>query len=76
MSLGPRPKNPAEISFAPECFRQVGTRTEYSVARSAIHSGPAVFTDPGDAARFARATGRPVTSYQVAIRERVSWRKP
>lgn len=69
-----RPTNPAEISFAPHCFAQVGTRTEYSVARSALHSGPAVFNDKAQAEAFARRSNRSVTAYEVPVMKRIAWR--
>lgn len=72
-AIGPRQTNTAEISFAPHCFVQVGTRTEYSVRRSALHSGPAVFEDKAAAEAFARRTNSQVNAYEVPIRKRVSW---
>lgn len=69
-----RPTNPADISFAPHCFAQDGTRTEYIVARSAIHSGPANFGANKQAAEdYARKTGRIVTEVTTAVMRRVSW---
>jgi hypothetical protein len=73
-ALETRPSDPREISFAPHCFVQVGTRTMYSVARSALHSGPAVFDNAAAAEEFASRCGRAVTAYEVAIKRRVSWR--
>lgn len=72
---GPRPTDPNEISFAPHCFVQTGTRTEYSVSRSSLHSGPEKFgTDRAAAEEYARRTGRAVCESAVPVRVRVSWR--
>lgn len=68
-----RPSDPTKISFAPECFEQTGTRTEYIVGRSALHSGPAVFSDENEAVAFARKTGREVSRREVPILRRVRW---
>jgi hypothetical protein len=72
---GPRPTNPSEISFAAHCFVQTGTRTEFSVSRSALHPGPMKFgTDRTAAEEYARKTGRAVCESVVPVRARVSWR--
>ena len=74
-NIGPRPTNPSEISFDARCFADVGTQIEFSVSRSALHSGPAKFgTDRAAAEAYARKTGRQVTEHVVTIRRRISWR--
>lgn len=72
-NIGPRPSNPADISFDARCFEQVGTRTEYVVVLSAPNY-PKVFSDRETAAAYARKTGRAVTIRNAAIVRRISWR--
>ncbi len=74
--LGPRPKNPAEISFDPRCFVQDGTDVEFTVGRSSLHSGPARFTNEKDAAAYAEKTGRTYTRHEVPRMRRVAWKAP
>lgn len=69
-----RPTNPSDISFASHCFVQDGTRTEYSVLRSALHSGPAVFANREKAEAFARRAGRPITETTVRVMKRIAWK--
>jgi hypothetical protein len=74
-AIGPRPTNPNEISFDARCFVVTGTRTEYTVSRSAIHSGPANFgEDLAAAQKYAARTGREVMTSTVSIKTRISWR--
>lgn len=64
----------SEISFAPHCFVQDGTREEYVVSRSALHSGPATFTSRVEADAYAAKTRRAVTVRVVPVMRRVSWK--
>ena len=65
---------PAVVSFAAHCFEQVGTRTEYTVSRSALHSGPAHFGEDRAAAEmYASKTRRTVNVRIVPVMRRVSW---
>lgn len=71
--IGPRPSNPAEISFAPECFADAGVEVRYVVVRAAGHSGPLVTTDEDEALDYARRTGREVIREETPVRRRTRW---
>lgn len=76
MSGATRASRPAAhlISFAPECFETIGTETVYTVARSAIRSGPAYFgTNKAAAEAYAKRTGRTVTETTRQVQRRVRW---
>lgn len=75
MILANRPADSRTISFARECFEAIGTRTEYLVARSSLHSGPATFQDKAEAEDYARRTGRAVESREVPVLRRIRWNK-
>lgn len=61
------------LSFARDCFIQDGTRTEYVVLRSAIHSGPLVTSNEAEAREYARRTGRTVAQREVPVMRRIKW---
>lgn len=74
-TLGPRPTNPAEISFAPHCFRQDGEVVEYVVpAGRGAGSYPKRFTVEADASAYAARVGRPMERRVNPRMVRVSWR--
>jgi hypothetical protein len=68
-----RPSNPAEISFAPHCFEQVGTKTVYRVARMAPNY-PIEFDNEQEARDYAAVRQRLVAVCTKPIMHRVSWR--
>lgn len=70
--LGPRPY-PNQIRFSPDCFEPSGTRTEFIVLQSPLHSGPAVFTEERDAVEFAKRANRGVIRREVPVLRRVKW---
>jgi hypothetical protein len=70
---GPRPSNPALISFERRCFVEVGEQVSYEVTRSALHSGPAKFFDKAAAEALGRRTGRAVRELKTVIRKRICW---
>lgn len=72
-ALGPRPSNPAEISFAPECFVDAGVEVRFVVVRAAGHSGPLVTANEAEAQDYARRTGREVAREETPIRRRIRW---
>lgn len=71
--IGPRPSNPNEISFAPECFVDAGVEVRYVVVRAAGHSGPLVTTNNDEAQDYARRTGREVVREETPVRHRIRW---
>lgn len=74
MALPNRPSDPSTISFDPSCFEVTGTREEYAVGRSALHSGPAYFgTDRAAANAFAKRRGRDVLVNVVTVKRRIRW---
>ena len=70
--LGPRPA-PSAISFDDRCFVQDGVSVRWTVGQSALHPGPASFTDEASAVAFARKCGRPVNRIESPRMVRVSW---
>lgn len=71
---GPRPSNPADISFAPECFEHVGDRTEYVVpAPKGSARYPEKFTSRKAAEDFARVSRLPVHEYSIPVLRRIRW---
>jgi hypothetical protein len=68
-----RPSNPAEISFAPHCFEQVGTKTVYRVARMAPNY-PIEFDDEHEARAYAAKRKRLVAVCTKPVMRRVSWK--
>lgn len=72
--LGPPPPDPRTISFDDSCFVDIGTATEYSVGRSALHSGPEHFgADLEAAQRYANRCGRPVDVSTRRNLKRIKW---
>lgn len=70
--LGPKPA-PQMISFASECFAQDGEEVYYLVSQSALHSGPARFSDRAQAEEFACKRRREVTEVRRPRMVRVRW---
>jgi len=68
-----RPFNPADISFAPECFEQIGTCVGWFVLRSSLHSGPARFLVKEHAEDFAQRTGRQAYAVERPVFRRIKW---
>jgi hypothetical protein len=71
--LGPRPADPTTIRFDRDCFEAAGEEIEYTVSRSALHAGPAVFSSRADAEDYARRCNRPVSERKRTIWRRVKW---
>lgn len=71
--LGPRPSDPRTISFERRCFVEDGSTVEYRVLRSALHSGPAKFSDRAEAEAFAKRFNRVVTEVTKPVMRRISW---
>ena len=71
-TLTNRPE-PSKISFSADCFEVRGESVHWTVARSALHSGPAEFTSEAEALAFAARTGRAVTEVRSPRLVRVRW---
>ena len=67
-----RPADPSKISFSPECFETIGSRTEYVVVLSAPNY-PRTFTSLDEAEAFAAKRGRAVSTSEVPVTRRVRW---
>jgi hypothetical protein len=70
-TLGPRPAAHL-ISFAAECFEQVGSESVYTVTLAAP-SYPKQFSTMAEAQAFARTVGRSVTTSDRQILRRIRW---
>lgn len=73
-ALGPRPSNPAEISFAARCFAVDGVSVHWTVTRSALHSGPARFDDEAQANAYARKVGKVAQRHESPRLVRIAWK--
>ena len=72
---GPRPKDPREISFAPECFIEVGQRVEYVVLpNKGSTSHPEHFATREKAETRGRRLNRRVIALSTPIMKRVRWK--
>lgn len=72
ITLGPRPA-PHLISFADSCFSVDGEEVHYLVTQSALHSGPARFSDRAEADAFAARRNRSVTEVRSPRMVRTRW---
>ncbi len=72
-ALGPRPSDPSTIRFDRDCFESAGEEVQYTVSRSALHSGPAVFDSREAAEAYARRCNRSVSERRNTIWRRVKW---
>ena len=78
-ALGPRPANPADISFDPRCFVNDGVVVEWHVGGNVAPNYPKNFGENEAAAReYARRTGREWALQRVERprRRRISWTAP
>lgn len=71
--LGPKPDNPAAISFAPECFEEVGSRSEYRVVHFLGACYPLHCATREEAVAEARRRGWFVTETTSPVRRRIRW---
>ena len=70
--LQKKPANPAMISFASECFRQVGTKVEYIVLNRTGAGYPRVYASLAEA-EAARSGTQEIVARQVPVMERIKW---
>lgn len=70
--LGTRPA-PSKISFARECFVEVGRQTVFVVANPTGWGTPARFESRELAENFARVRRLEVTTESEAILQRIKW---
>ena len=67
-----RPANPAEISFAPECFVQVGVDITYEWPYTFNHHGFSTACK-ATADKLARKWCKPYTVKETPILKRIKW---
>lgn len=73
MALGPRPKNPAEISFERRCFVQNGVTVLWIVGGMLAPNYPRQFDNEAAATAYARKIKGYVTREEQPRMVRVSW---
>jgi hypothetical protein len=73
MNSTTRPANPADISFAADCFVQDGVRVTFECATPKGAIGGKKFSNESDAQAWERKTGQHYTRVEHPVMRRVRW---
>jgi hypothetical protein len=70
--LGPKPQDPAKISFANDCFEESGTKVEYVVSNGNGNAYPRTFATREQAEANRHGT-QIITERTTPVRVRIKW---